>query len=59
MSGRGIAGKLLAAIAICEGAGLIGSVFTLKSIPAWYDKLEKPAYTPPTGCVTTQEQMLK
>ncbi len=47
MSGKGIAGKLLAAVAICEGAGLLSSVFTVKSIPAWYDKLEKPAYTPP------------
>ncbi len=47
MSDARTIGKLLAALSICEGAGLIGSVFTVKSLPTWYDRLKKPAYTPP------------
>ncbi len=35
-------------IGICEAVGLAGSVFTSKSIPNWYDKLQKPSITPPS-----------
>ncbi len=35
-------------IGICVGVGLLGSVFTMKSIPTWYDKLNKPSITPPS-----------
>ena len=38
---------LLAAIALCLGAGALGSVFTTPAIPAWYAQLAKPAWTPP------------
>jgi benzodiazapine receptor len=40
-------GRLVGSIAACEGAGLIGSVFTTPAIPTWYAALEKPAFTPP------------
>lgn len=39
--------KLIIAIAICESAGIIGSVFTAPSIPSWYATLSKPALNPP------------
>jgi len=39
--------KLLVSIAICQVAGLIGSVFTAPSIPTWYATLKKPWFTPP------------
>lgn len=38
---------LLGAILICEAAGLIGSVFTARSIPAWYAGIVKPSFNPP------------
>ncbi len=38
---------LVACILGCEGAGIIGSVFTVKSIPTWYRGLNKPSYNPP------------
>ena len=38
---------LLAAIAICQSAGIIGSVFTYPSIQTWYAALEKPFFSPP------------
>ena len=39
--------KLAISIIACEGAGFIGSIFTLKSITGWYQGLEKPRFTPP------------
>lgn len=39
--------KLIAAILICLGAGLIGSVFTSPAIPTWYAALQKPIFNPP------------
>lgn len=39
--------KFIIAILICEGAGLIGSVFTMSSIPTWYATLNKPVFSPP------------
>jgi len=38
---------LIAAVLICELAGVIGSLFTYQSIPDWYSKLNKPAFSPP------------
>ena len=42
-------GKLVGSIAACEGAGGIGSAFTMAAIPTWYAALEKPAFTPPNS----------
>ncbi len=39
--------KLLAAIAVCELAGVIGSVFTTPSITGWYAGIIKPDLNPP------------
>ena len=39
--------KLLASVAACQLAGLLGAVFTSPAIPSWYAGLKKPAFTPP------------
>jgi len=39
--------KLIACILACELAGIIGSVFTISAIPAWYSALNKPFFSPP------------
>jgi translocator protein len=38
---------LVISLVACEGAGVIGSIFTVRSIPLWYKSLKKPRYTPP------------
>ncbi|NIS78954.1 MAG: tryptophan-rich sensory protein [Anaerolineales bacterium] len=38
---------LIVWMAICFGAGWLGSIFTTPSIPAWYADLIKPSWTPP------------
>jgi len=40
--------KLIIAIGVCELAGVVGSVFTVSSIPTWYEGLAKPALNPPS-----------
>jgi tryptophan-rich sensory protein len=40
--------KLAVAITVSELAGVIGSLFTIPSIPSWYAGLTKPAFTPPS-----------
>lgn len=40
--------KLTIAIIVSELAGIVGSVFTMPSIPNWYATLAKPALTPPS-----------
>lgn len=42
-------GKLVGSIVACEGAGGIGSIFTMSAIPTWYAALDKPAFTPPNS----------
>ncbi len=39
---------LAASIAVPLVAGLVGSLFTIPSIPTWYAQLAKPAFTPPS-----------
>jgi len=39
--------KLLASVAACQLAGILGAVFTSPAIPSWYAGLKKPAFTPP------------
>lgn len=34
-------------IVLCELAGIVGSVFTVSSIPTWYQTLVKPVFSPP------------
>ena len=39
--------KLIASVLICLAAGIIGSIFTMPSIPTWYASLNKPSFAPP------------
>jgi len=39
--------KLLLSVGLCLGAGIIGSFFTVSSIPTWYVTLNKPFFSPP------------
>jgi benzodiazapine receptor len=39
--------KLVACIALCQLAGVLGSFFTIPAIPTWYATLNKPAFSPP------------
>lgn len=39
---------LIGAVIICQGIGLIGSLFTTQKIPTWYATLVKPAFNPPS-----------
>ena len=39
--------KLLFLIIICEGVGLLGTIFTLPSITTWYMALNKAPFNPP------------
>ncbi len=39
--------RLLVSVAVCQGAGILGSVFTARSIETWYDGLARPAIAPP------------
>lgn len=40
--------RLIIAVAVSEAAGIIGSVFTVSTIPTWYARLVKPALNPPS-----------
>ncbi|MGB3340737.1 MAG: TspO/MBR family protein [bacterium] len=39
--------KLFLSIALCLGAGFMGSIFTTSNIPTWYASLVKPSFSPP------------
>ena len=39
--------KLLLFILVCEGIGILGSVFTISEISTWYAFLNKPFFSPP------------
>lgn len=39
--------RLIGCIAICQAAGIIGSIFTAQSVRTWYTTLQKPAFSPP------------
>lgn len=39
--------KLILAIVVCEGAGLIGTIFTTPAIPGWFKTLNRPDFAPP------------
>jgi benzodiazapine receptor len=43
--------KLLLCIIACQGAGILGSVFTNMSVSTWYPTLTKPWFTPPNGVI--------
>jgi len=39
--------KLIFALAVCQAAGAVGSIFTQTSVSTWYAALQKPGFTPP------------
>lgn len=39
--------RLVISVGVCLLAGVIGSVFTISSIPTWYAALNKPFFSPP------------
>ncbi len=39
--------RLIAAILVCQLAGVIGSIFTVPAISGWYANIEKPLFNPP------------
>ena len=39
--------RLILCIAICQMAGVIGSIFTASSVATWYTTLNKPWFSPP------------
>lgn len=39
--------RLVVAIVVCQGAGIVGSLFTTPSIQTWYASLVKPSFNPP------------
>jgi tryptophan-rich sensory protein len=36
------------AVVVCEGAGIIGTVFTINSVATWYTTLNKSFFNPPS-----------
>jgi len=44
--------RLILCLAICQLAGVIGSVFTASSVTTWYTTLEKPWFTPPGSVIS-------
>jgi translocator protein len=40
--------QLLASVAVCQLAGVVGSLFTMSSMDSWYAGLEKPVFNPPS-----------
>lgn len=41
--------RLLASIAFCHLAGVVGALFTVTGPGTWYSSLVKPSFTPPNG----------
>lgn len=39
--------KLMLSLAVCQGAGFFGSIFTVKSVSTWYTTINKPFFNPP------------
>jgi benzodiazapine receptor len=39
--------KFFVSIALCQLAGVLGSLFTIPAIPGWYATLKKPVFSPP------------
>jgi len=40
--------RLLVTVAVCQFAGVVGSIFTIPAIPTWYASLSKPSFNPPS-----------
>lgn len=42
---------LVAAIVVCQLAGVLGVIFTIPNIPTWYNTLSKPDFAPPGSLI--------
>ena len=40
--------RFIVCLLICQGAGALGSIFTIPEIPGWYAQLVKPSFSPPS-----------
>ena len=40
--------RFIVCLFICQGAGALGSIFTIPEIPGWYAQLAKPSFSPPS-----------
>ncbi len=49
MAGLPNVGKLAISIVASQLAGVLGSVFTARTVSSWYLTLKKPNWTPPSG----------
>ena len=38
---------MIISLIVCQAAGVVGSIFTVKAIPTWYAALNKPVFNPP------------
>jgi tryptophan-rich sensory protein len=38
---------LIISLAVCQGVGFVGSLFTRPAISTWYVLIEKPSFNPP------------
>jgi benzodiazapine receptor len=41
--------KLVISVGASQAAGVVGSIFTSRTVSTWYMTLRKPAWTPPSG----------
>jgi len=39
--------KLIISVLVCQGAGIVGSLFTTSAISTWYVTIQKPSFNPP------------
>ncbi|MDD5626665.1 MAG: tryptophan-rich sensory protein [Patescibacteria group bacterium] len=39
--------QLIVSVVVCQGVGVLGSLFTMPAIPGWYASLVKPSFSPP------------
>lgn len=39
--------QIIAFVAICQAAGIVGALFTVDAIPSWYNTLNQPSFRPP------------
>lgn len=39
--------KLFTSVALCQSAGLLGTLFTVSSVKNWYNLLNQPSFRPP------------
>lgn len=49
MAGLHDVAKLAISIVVSQMAGVIGSIFTARTVSSWYLTLKKPGWTPPSG----------